>query len=77
MNYLNRIELQNFKSIRELDLELGNLNILIGANGAGKSNFVNFFKMLEAISAGRFAEYVGLHSGHPGFFFLWQPRLRD
>ncbi|MFA6658346.1 MAG: AAA family ATPase [Victivallaceae bacterium] len=69
MNYLNRIELQNFKSIRELDLELGNLNILIGANGAGKSNFVNFFKMLEAISAGRFAEYVGLHSGHPGFFF--------
>lgn len=69
MNYLKRIEVQNFKSIRALDLELGNLNILIGANGAGKSNFVTFFRMLEAISTERLTEYAGLESGAPGFFF--------
>lgn len=69
MNYLKRIEIQNFKSIHTLNLELGNLNVLIGANGAGKSNFVTFFKMLEAISTGRLAEYAALESGAPGFFF--------
>lgn len=69
MNYLKKIEVQNFKSIRELDLELGDLNILIGANGAGKSNFVTFFKMLEAVSTERLAAYAALESGTPGFFF--------
>lgn len=69
MNYLKKIEIQNFKSIHTLDLELGNLNVLIGANGAGKSNFVTFFKMLEAISTERLAEYAALENGAPGFFF--------
>lgn len=42
---LDRIELSGFKSIRQMDLELGRLNVLIGANGAGKSNLVSFFKL--------------------------------
>jgi predicted ATPase len=34
MSTLERIEVRGFKSIREMDLKLGSLNILIGANGA-------------------------------------------
>lgn len=43
---LKRLSIRGFKSIRELeDFELRNLNVLIGANGAGKSNFIALFQM--------------------------------
>lgn len=46
---INYIEIQNFKSIKEMKLELAPINILIGANGSGKSNFISFFKLLSSI----------------------------
>ncbi|MBD2215043.1 AAA family ATPase [Nostoc linckia FACHB-104] len=42
---LSRIVLRGFKSIAQYDLELDKINILIGANGAGKSNFIDFFRI--------------------------------
>jgi predicted ATPase len=56
---LQRVQLAGFKSIKEMDLELRSLNILIGANGAGKSNLVSFFKMLNEMMAGRLQQFVG------------------
>ncbi len=47
MNRLSRIKVTGFKSIREMDLELGNLTVLIGANGAGKSNLVSLFELMN------------------------------
>ena len=52
MSILRRVVLSGFKSIKTMDLELRRLNVLIGANGAGKSNFVSFFKMLNAMTKG-------------------------
>lgn len=46
---LQHIKLEGFRSIRELDLELAPLNVLIGANGAGKSNFISFFKFMNKL----------------------------
>ncbi|HDZ4996481.1 TPA: AAA family ATPase [Campylobacter jejuni] len=47
---LNKITIKGYKSIRDLsEFELKNLNILIGANGAGKSNFISVFKMLNVL----------------------------
>jgi len=46
-NPITLLTIKGFKSIRDLrELELTNLNVLIGANGVGKSNFVSYFKML-------------------------------
>lgn len=42
MTILNKISIEGFKSIKKADLTLGNLNVLIGANGAGKSNLLAF-----------------------------------
>jgi predicted ATPase len=56
---LRQVILNGFKSIKTMDIELHNLNILIGANGAGKSNLVSFFKMLNEMMAGRLQEYIG------------------
>lgn len=58
MNLLKRIEVKGFRSIKDLDLELRPLNILIGANGAGKSNLVTFFKMLNEMMAGRLQQFL-------------------
>jgi predicted ATPase len=45
---IKKLTIEGFKSIRKLeDFELGALNVLIGANGAGKSNFVGFFRLLR------------------------------
>jgi predicted ATPase len=47
---LDKLTIKGFKSIRSLeDFELTNLNILIGGNGAGKSNFIDFFRLLRAM----------------------------
>lgn len=47
---LDKITIEGYKSIRKLtDFELRPLNVLIGANGAGKSNFLGFFRLLKDI----------------------------
>ncbi|SOY77702.1 conserved hypothetical protein [Cupriavidus taiwanensis] len=44
---IDQLTIKGFKSIKSLDrLRLGSLNVLIGANGAGKSSFVSYFRML-------------------------------
>ena len=47
---LDTLSLKGFKSIRSLEgFRFENLNVLIGGNGAGKSNFIEFFRMLSAM----------------------------
>ena len=49
-NALNKLTIKGFKSIKTLEnFELKNLNVLIGGNGAGKSNFIDFFRLLRAM----------------------------
>src|ERR1022692_1505277 len=47
---ITKLTIEGFKSIRELkDFKLRSLNVLIGANGAGKSNFIGFFRLLREL----------------------------
>lgn len=72
MRKLDRISLKGFKSIRGVELELRLLNVLIGANGAGKSNFISAFRLLNQLVEGHLQSFVGkaggadalLHFGH-------------
>lgn len=73
------ITIEGFRSIRSLEkLALGPINVLIGANGSGKTKFVETFSFLRAISAGRLRRYV-LWSGGAGrllhFGHLRTPRM--
>jgi predicted ATPase len=44
------IQIQNFKSIRDSgEIKIMPLNVLIGSNGAGKSNFIAFFKFMNML----------------------------
>lgn len=65
--HLSRLVLNGFKSIKTCALELGRINVLIGSNGAGKSNFIGFFKMVQAILDENLQGYV-TQSGGPDAF---------
>lgn len=57
---MNKIEIKGYKSIKELSLELQPINILIGANGSGKSNFLSFFNFLKQVYNRNLQEFVAL-----------------
>jgi len=50
---IRQITVHGYKSFRHLDLLLRpSVNVLIGANGAGKSNFIGLFRMLRRMMSG-------------------------
>ena len=68
MAKLNRLTVKGFKSIKSLeDFELKNLNVLIGANGAGKSNFIGIFRLLNNIYHKNLQLYVQKQGGIDSF----------
>ena len=67
---LERLSVSGFKSIRELkDFPLSDLNLFVGANGAGKSNLIELFRMLLAMADKNFSKFVLAHNGADGFLF--------
>ena len=44
---MDSIKIHKFKSIEDAEIDLRPINILIGANGSGKSNFLSFFEFLN------------------------------
>jgi predicted ATPase len=55
---IKKLTIRGYKSIRRLDFKLCSLNVLIGANGAGKSNFVGFFRLLKELIDQRLQIFV-------------------
>ena len=49
---ISRIIIRNFKSLRHVDLSLGRLNLFIGTNASGKSNFLDALRIVQGIGNG-------------------------
>lgn len=61
---IEKVSVAGFRSIKQVeDCDLGPINILVGANGSGKSNFVGVFSFLRHIIAGNLQSYVGRAGG--------------
>lgn len=45
---IEKIHIQNFKSIYNLELEVGRVNLFIGENGSGKSNLLEALVFVSA-----------------------------
>ena len=58
MNTLRKVTIAGFKSIEHAELELGDLNVVIGANGSGKSNLIGVFRLLERVLTHNLQLYV-------------------
>jgi len=65
---IKRISVSGFKSISDLNsFELKDLNIVIGANGAGKSNLVQLFQMLMAMARKNLQKFILENGGGDNF----------
>ncbi len=57
------IEIKNFKNFDDLKVHFGNLNVLIGANASGKSNFVQIFRFLRDIASSGLENAISMQGG--------------
>lgn len=60
---MDYIEINGYKSIKSVHIELSSINILIGANGSGKSNFISFFDFLNRLYNRKLNEFIALTGG--------------
>jgi predicted ATPase len=60
---IDYIKISGYKSIKDIQLDLKPINILIGANGSGKRNFISFFDFLNNVYNGKLTEYIGKRGG--------------
>jgi energy-coupling factor transporter ATP-binding protein EcfA2 len=67
---INKLKVQCFKSIESVELELGHVNVFIGANGCGKSNLLEALGVIAAAAFGRVDEESLVRRGcRPGGIF--------
>lgn len=57
------IQASNFRSFDELNLELGEFNVIVGANASGKSNFLQIFQFLKDIATKDINNAISLQGG--------------
>ena len=64
---VERIAVRGFKSVRDTEIEIAPINLLIGGSGSGKSNFIGAFEFLRALRSGRLQNTVRKHGGADKF----------
>ena len=66
---MNHLHLTGYKTFKDIQLDLSPINILIGANGSGKSNFISFFELLNRLYNRSLKEYIALKGGEDKMLF--------
>lgn len=66
--YLKQLTVKGYKSLGNVSLDFNNINVLIGSNGSGKTNFLSVFQLLRAVFSGRLAEFGRQHDAQSLFF---------
>jgi predicted ATPase len=66
------LEVEGFKSLKEVSWRPGSLNVIIGPNGSGKSNLLQLLQLIRATAAGRLSETVQQDGGIDSI--LWDGR---
>jgi predicted ATPase len=60
---IKKIKISNFKSFKDVEVELGNFNVFIGANASGKTNFIQIFRFLRDLAIHGLENAVSLQGG--------------
>src|SRR5438132_7291795 len=70
---ITRITVRSFKSLESVTVDLGQVNVFIGANGSGKSNLLEAMGVLGAAASGRVDDESLLRRGvRPGLPQLYK-----
>src|SRR5262249_36022933 len=67
---LEKLRIQGFKSIRDQELRLNDLNVFIGGNGSGKSNLIEVFRFLREITNENLAQYTAQKGGADALLYF-------
>lgn len=74
---ISRLHIESFKSLVDVEIDLGQINVFIGANGSGKSNILEALGVLSAAASGRVDDESLLRRGvRPGVPALFKSSLR-
>ena len=76
MSKIDKLKIKGFKSIREATLEFKNINIIIGPNGVGKTNFISFFSFLSAMREQTLQLHIGKKGGSDTFLYFGQKKTK-
>jgi predicted ATPase len=60
---ITNLKVTGFRSLKSIDWHPGDLNIIIGPNASGKSNFLDLFEMLSCLPRRGLADYVQSRGG--------------
>ena len=58
-----QLDIQGFRSLKNVSWRPGDLNVIIGPNGSGKSNLLRMLEMISAAAQGRLSRYVQVAGG--------------
>jgi len=73
MSIINQVHIEAFKSLEDLTIDLGHVNVFVGANGSGKSNILEALGVLAAAADGRVDDNSLLRHGvRPGMPSLYK-----
>ena len=63
MNRFENISVRGFRRLQNIELEMRNLIVMIGANGAGKTSFLDVLSILAASASGNLHNLLQLKGG--------------
>ena len=65
---IRELHIKGYKSIKDQKVQLTPINLLIGANGAGKTNFISIFSLIRNLYEKNLQEYIAVKGGSDSFF---------
>jgi predicted ATPase len=69
MSIISRLCISGYRSLRDVRLEVGQLTVVTGANGSGKSSLYRALRLLADVAQGRIIQSLALEGGLPSV--LW------
>lgn len=75
MSIISRLCISGYRSLRDVGLEIGQLTVVTGANGSGKSSLYRALRLLADVAQGRIIQSLALHSGLTVIAATYQSRL--
>ena len=77
LSTLEQIEVEGFKSIKQMRLNLQPLNIIVGPNGVGKSNLIGIFDLLYNIGEAQLQKYISTNGGADRFLYFGAKNTKE
>src|ERR1700722_17936330 len=75
---LTQFSVKSFKSLLDVTVDLGSVNVFVGANGSGKSNLLEAIGILGAAASGRVNDESLAHRGvRPGLPALYKSSFQN